>query len=175
MLEEKDEDHTAVDVFRQYRRAKTLRKAADSSLRRRLRPIISVCSVDDYYIFSECGRTELFELAASLAHNAAKSPQNPTKIYDIYNDTVYATVVLVYLITADDVPQTTDTLFDMFRNPKDYAPLISEALKTLSPNDFPDLQNVISHWFSHIEKKAISGEIELYHLNTLCDFFCEYK
>jgi hypothetical protein len=175
-LEEKNANHPALVEYRKYRNSGSLRKTVHNLLRRRLRPLIAVSSNENKNIFEDCSSSELLQLAVSLIHNGEG---NPISLVDAHNkpeETSYAVVSLIYMIkTVESNLQTTVTLFDMFKRPDFYAPKISETLRKLAPEDFPDLLNIIAYWFECVETLALSGELDISHITTICELFEELR
>jgi ribonucleotide reductase beta subunit family protein with ferritin-like domain len=175
-LEEKNANHPSLFEYNEYRACGSLRNAVHNSLRRRLSPLIAVSSNESKNIFDDCNGFELLQLAESLIHNGAGKPISPTDAHNKLEETSFATVALIYMIkTVESNLQTTVTLFDMFKRPDFYAPKISDNLRNLAPEDFPDLQNIIAYWFESVETLALSGELDTSELKTICALFEELK
>jgi ribonucleotide reductase beta subunit family protein with ferritin-like domain len=175
-LEEKNANHPSLFEYNEYLACGSLRNAVHNSLRRRLRPLIAVSSNENKNIFEDCNGFELLQLAESLIHNGAGKPISPTDAHNKPEETSFATVALIYMIkTVESNLQTTVTLFDMFKRPEVYATKISETLRSLTPKDFPDLQNTIAYWFESVEALALSGELDTSELKTICTLFEELK
>jgi hypothetical protein len=175
-LEGKNANHPALFEYREYRDCGLLRKTVHNSLRRRLRPLIAVSSNEKKNIFDDCNSTELLQLAESLIHNGAGIPISPTDAHNKPEETSYAIVSLIYMIKAVEYSlQTTVTLFDMFRRPEYYTPHISDTLRNISPDEFPELRDIIAYWFESVEDLALLGELDTSELKTICGLFEELK
>jgi hypothetical protein len=175
-LEEKNANHPALYEYREYRACGLLRKTVHNSLRRRFRPLIAVSSNENKNIFDDCSSSELLELAESLINNCIGEPVSPAEAHNKPEETSYAVVSLIYMMkSVESNLQTTVTLFDMLKRPEFYATKISVTLSSLTPEDFPALQNEIAYWLNCCEAPALSGELDTSHLKKICEFFEDVK
>jgi hypothetical protein len=175
-LEERNANHPALFEYREYRSCGSLHKSVLNSLRLRLRPLIAISSNETRNIFEDCNSSELLQLAESLIHNGAGKPISPADVHNKPEETSFAVVALIYMMNeVENDLQTIVTLFDIIRRPDYYAQKISEVLRNLASEDFPDLRDIIAYWFESVETLALSGELDTSHLITICELFEELK